>query len=301
MSQAATFFPSRRKGLIFHIACLLAFAGLSVLAVFLSFQEQNKAYFVLLLLAAVILFAPLPLLGYQAYALIKAHYQFDRDGIHLRWGIRAEDIPLENVEWVRPANDLATSIPSPWPGLPGAIHGTVQVDGLGPIEFMASEREQLMLIATPQKIFAISPENPAEFLQAFQSALEMGSLQRIPAQSILPAAYLAQVWADLPARWMLIGSILLALILFVSVSLAVPGRDLVALGFYPDGRPLPPSPSAQILLLPLLGLLFFFIDLIAGLFFYRQPAYRALGYLLWASSSITSLLLVGAVLWILMG
>ena len=299
MSQVTAFYPSRKKGLIFQTACLLAFSALSGMALFFSLRQQVGANFVLLLLAAVVLFSPLPLLGYQAFALTKARYLLDRDGLHLRWGMRAEDIPLESVEWVRPADDLAIAIPAPWPNLPGALVGTVTVEGLGPVEFMAAGREGLLLIATPHKIFAISPHNPQAFLNSFQEAFEMGSLLHIPAQSVLPAAFLAQVWGDKLARWMLIAALLLTIGLFVGVSLAVPGREQVSLGFYPDGRSLPPGTAAQALLLPVIGLLFFAIDLGGGLFFYRRPSYRPLGYLLWGSSIVTSLLLIGAALWIL--
>lgn len=299
MSQEYTFFPPRIKGLIFQTACLLALAGCSTLALFVSLRQPFGVSFVLLLLAAVICFAPLPLLGYQAFALVKARYRLDRDGLHLRWGMRAEDIPLDSVEWVRPAGDLPIHIPTPRPGLPGALIGTVSVEGLGPVEFMAAERERLLLVAAPHKIFAISPENPREFLDAFQEAFEMGSLLRIEAQSVLPAAYLAQVWSDRAARWLLLAALLLVIALFVGVSLAIPGREQVSIGFYPDGRALPPGPSAQAILLPVLALLFFAVDVTGGLFFYRRPALRVLGYILWASSSFTSLLLAGAALWIL--
>jgi hypothetical protein len=299
MSEASAFYPSRKKGLIVHTACLLAFSALSSLAMFFSLRQEIGAYFVLLLLAALLLFAPLPLLAYQAYALMKARYRLDRDGLHLRWGMRAEDIPLEEVEWVRPADELPIHIPAPRPSLPGALTGTVTVEGLGPVEFLAAGRTGLLLIATPHKIFAITPVKTQEFLSTFQDAFEMGSLQRISAQSVLPAAFLAQVWSDRAARWMLIAAVLLTLLLFVGISLAVPGREQISLGFYPDGRSLPPAPAAQILLLPVLGLMFFIVDLAAGLFFYRIPAYRTLGYLVWGSSIATSLLLAGAALWIL--
>jgi hypothetical protein len=299
MSPANIFYPPRRNGLIFHSACLLALAGLSVLALTVGLRQAVGGTFVLLLLGALLLFAPLPLLSYQAYALLRARYQFDRDGLHLRWGMRAEDIPLEEVEWARPAGDLPTHIPSPWPGLPGALSGSVTVEGVGPVEFMAAERARLVLVATRHKIYAISPEDPQAFLRAFQEAFEMGSLARIPAQSVLPAAYLAQVWGDLVARWLLITGALLSVLLLVSISLVIPGRTLVSMGFYPDGRVLPSAPAAQLLLLPVLGMMFFIVDLGVGLFFYRSPAYRILGYIVWGSSIATSLLLAGAAVWIL--
>ena len=299
MNQTNTFFPSRRTGFIFLGVSILAVSGLSWLALSASLNQVIGSYFVLLLLLAIALFATLPLLVYQLYALLRARYQFDRDSLFLRWGMRSETIPLTEVEWARPADELATHIPLPWPGLPGTLSGTVTVEGLGPIEFMAARRSGLVLVATPQKIYAISPEDPAAFLRAFQDAFEMGSLARISGESVLPAVYLAQVWHDQAARWLLLSGVLLAILLLVGVSLAIPLREQISLGFYPDGRPLPPVPATQLLLLPIVGAVFFIIDLGAGLFFYRNPAYRALGYIIWSSSILTTLLLAGAALWIL--
>jgi hypothetical protein len=155
------------------------------------------------------------------------------------------------------------------------------------------------LVATPTRIYAISPGNQKTFLASIRDAFEMGSLAQVTPQSVLPAAYLAQIWNDLPARWMVTASLLLTLLLFVGVSLAIPGRALASLGFYPSGEPLPSVPSGQVLLLPILGLLFFIVDLGGGLFLFSREQHRPLAYLLWGSSILTSLLLIGAVLWIL--
>jgi hypothetical protein len=243
---------------------------------------------------------------YRAYALSRAVYRLERDGLRLRWGLRAEDIPLPEIEWVRRAADLATDLPLPPMPWPGALLGTVQAADLGPVEYLASSTHSLLLIATPQRVYAISPEDPETFLRSFQRSLEMGSLTPISSISVLPAAYLSLLWADRVARWLLLGGFILTLLLFVVVSLAIPTRTIASLGFYPDGTPLPGGPAAQMMLLPILGAFAFVIDLATGLFFYRRPAEhlsssRIIAYIAWGSAVVTALLLLAAVLFILTG
>ncbi len=299
MSQLGSFFPSRKKGLLLNGAAIVFLLALSAATFFFGLQQQAGTYFVLLLLLALLSFAPLPLLVYQIYALLRARYTLERDGLHLRWGLRAEDIPLVDVEWVRPASELPYDLPRPRPNWPGMLLGTVQVEGLGPVEYLASATEDLLLVATPNRIYAISPEDQEGFFGAVQEAFEMGSLDPIPAHSVLPAAYLARIWNDRFARWMVSLGLALALVFFIWVSLAIPGRETASLGFYPEGAPLPPSPATQLLLVPFLGLAFYALDLAVGLILYRQTSNRPLAYLLWGSSIFTTLLLVGASVFLL--
>lgn len=300
MNPPSTFYPERRKGLIIHIAFSVVFLALGAIAFIAGLRQQVGAYFVMLLLLALLLFAPLPLLFYRAYSLVRARYDLDRDGLHLQWGLRVEDIPLPLVEWVKRPDELAYNLPSPRPSWPGSLMGTLNVEGLGPVEYLASNTDDLLLVATPTRIFAISPDDPDEFVRTYNQVIEMGSLTPLPAYSVLPTAYLTQIWRDPFARWMLLAGLVLALLLFTGVSLGIPGRQEVSLGFLPDGSPMPPVPAAQMLLLPFLSLFFFILNLSISLFFYRRNAYRPLSYLLWGSSVVTTLLLAIAAALILL-
>jgi hypothetical protein len=127
----------------------------------------------------------------------------------------------------------------------------------------------------------------------------MGSLTPLSSISVLPAAYLSQVWGNAVARWLLTVGFLLTLVLFAGVSLLVPNIQTVSLGFYPTGFPLPGGPSAQLILLPILGIFVFVIDLATGLFFFRRPNERIIAYIVWGSAIVTSLLLIAAAAFIL--
>lgn len=293
------FVPARRTGLILHLAAILILGGGSGLFIVLATREIAGVNFVLFILLAVLFFIPLPLFLYRGYALLNARYSVDRDGLKLRWGLRAEDIPLPEIEWLRPAADLAFDLPQPRFSTRGAILGTVNVRDFGPVEFLASDRSRLLLVATPQRVYAISPGDTPGFLRAFRSATEMGSLSPLESFSARPVAFLLRVWSDSAARRLAIAGFLLTAALFILVSLSIPSRASVSLGFDAAGQPLPPGPPAMLLLLPVLAIFALVIDVVGGLFFYRYDNFRPVAYLLWAGSVLTPLMLIIATLFLI--
>lgn len=295
MNSTTIFRPPRRQGLLLHIGATLVLGAASGLLLLYGLDQQAGTYFVLPLMLSLALFAALPLVIYRAYALVQASYRLERDGLRLRWGLRAEDIPLPQIEWVRRASDLAARLPYPRLYWLGALLGTVRTADLGPLEYLASSPQTLVLIATAHRIYGISPEDPDAFIRAFQRTMEMGSLTPISSVSVLPAAYLARIWSDRLARGTLIAGLVLTLLLFVSVSLLIPSRTSISLGFYPDGRPLPGVPAEQLFLLPILGAFIYLVDLASGLFLYRRDSSRPAAYLLWASQILTAFLFLAAV------
>jgi hypothetical protein len=158
----------------------------------------------------------------------------------------------------------------------------------------------------------ISPADPAAFLQALQSYLEMGSLTPLPARSIYPSFFIARVWRAQPARYLLLAGILLNLALLTCVLLAIPSRTEVTLGFGPGREPVP---AVQLLLLPIISGFFFLLDAFLGLYLFRRAEGRAaqpqtssgsggypgliLPYLLWGSGVLIAILFLAALSFIL--
>jgi hypothetical protein len=298
MTIEGTFRPPRRRGLVFHIGAALAFSSAGGIAFWYSMEQEVGLYFVVLLAVSLLLLSPVPLIVYRAYALSRATYRLEREGLRLRWGLRAEDIPLNSIEWVRPASELGFHLPQPGFSWPGALLGFSTVSELGQIEFIASDSENLTLIATPTHIFAISPANPRAFMQAFQRTSEMGSITPMAAFSALPAAYIRQVWKDRFARQAILISLLLTIGLLVSVILIIPTRLQVSVGFEPDGLPLPPMPTAKLLLLPTLSGLMAVVSILTGLYYYRNEKQRIAAYVILGGAGITPLLLILALVFI---
>jgi hypothetical protein len=286
--------------LALHAAVALFLLACSGTLLWLAFQEQYGAYFVLFLFVALLLLVPAVFSGYRGYALLRASYSLERNGLHLRWGLRVEDIPLPDVDWVRPAGSFTFDLPLPPFSYVGAILGKSLVGDLGVVEFMASDLTNLVLVATPHKVYAISPADPDRFMQAFQSDMELGSLAPIDAVSTMPAVYLRSVWTDRPARTLMVAGLGLALVLLAFASLSIPGRATVSLGFDSSGVPLEPVPAAQVLLLPVMNIVLFAANLLGGLYFYRKTATRPVAFLLWISGVVMPFLLMVAQVYILL-
>lgn len=292
MAASEVFTPDRRMGLLIHtvFGLLLLVGGAAMF--YLALQQQIGGFFILYLLASLLLLAPLPLVIYIWYALWTAGYSVGRDGLRFRWGLRSEDVPLDDVEWLRSASDFKGRLPLPFPRMPGAILGVRQSQELGTVEYMASSMDTMLLIATRRKVYAISPSDPSGFASAFQSASEMGSLIRMQPVTLLPAAFLQKVWTDRLARIFILTGLGFSVGLLIAVSLIVPTLASASLGFAPGGTPQPPGPAARLLLLPVLGFMVFLSDLLAGMFFYRGEDNRLVSYMVWAASPITSILLL---------
>jgi hypothetical protein len=270
MNDSLIFYPAKKAGMTLQvILAVVLTAGCGVL-VFLAFREAGGGFLVLFLFGALVLFALLGLTVYRIYALQKASYTLERNGLRLRWGLRREDIPLTELEWVHPAEDLISPLRKPPFGIPGAYLGEVEHEDLGKVEYLASNLNTLVVIESFQNVFALSPEDPDEFIKAFNRVLEMGSLSPIEAYSSEPAEFIQQVLQDRYARLSLIVSLVLTLIMVVSATLLVPIRSTLSLGITAAGTPLDPVPSVGLLILPLLGSLAFVLNLAVGLYFYAM-------------------------------
>ncbi len=297
--EVYTFQPARKIGYLFHAAVILAFSALGMLGLWQASQAEIGPVFLATLLPALVAIVLVPLMGYSLFALRGARYILERDGIRLHWGLRGEDIPMDKVLWIRPASQLEAPLPLPWFRWPGKVTGMRHLPGEVILEYFTSQAGNPLLIATPGQVFAISPENPAEFLRVYQRFMELGCLTPIPARSFHPNFLLARFWSDRPARYLLLGGAALNLVLLAWVSLAIPGREQIPLRLAVGNIPLELAPSVRLLLLPVLNACFFIADLLLGLVFYRQDERRSLAYLLLGSGVVTPVLFLLATSFIL--
>lgn len=290
--------PAKQFGVLFHIIIILLLAVISTFGFANLSQSQVGPQFVSYLLMGVVAAVPIPFFAYRAYALLRADYYIDRDSLAMLWGLRIEDIPLTDIEWVRPASDLTSPLVLPRLRFPGAIIGTRRHPDLGLVEFIASTPRNLILIGTSKRVFAISPKNAAGLVQTFARATEMGSLTPTEAKSVYPSFLITQAWESPMARFLWIAGILLNLGLIVWVGVLIPSLSQIPFGFDPFGAPIETVPSTQLILLPLVSFLMFAVGITAGLYFYRWERQRPLAFMVWTSSTISAFLFLMAVLFL---
>lgn len=307
VTRSYTFRPPRQPGFTILVLATVLLATAGVVSARSALQHGLGTEFLLYMLPGVVALVLTPLLAYRAYALIRATYTLERDRVLLRWGLRSEQIPMNSIHWVRPASELDRSVPVPKLPLPGALLGRRHVSGLGDVEYMASSPRGLVLISTGDRLFALSPGDNPGFLQAYRELSEQGSLSHIPAQSVFPVAFLAQMWSVRSARLLILAGFILNLAILIFTIVVVPTREQIYLGFDPFGAPRDALPAAYLLLLPLLSGLIYLFDTILGMFLFRQAdvapsdfiEYRntqyALAYVLWGAGALTPLLfLIGS-------
>jgi hypothetical protein len=308
-----TFYPQRRLGLAFHLLLILAITLLGGWGLWQAAHSLIGPTFLLYLLPVLVGVPLLPMAAFRFYALLGAHYSLGRNGIRLRWGLRAEDIPMDRIISMGPVEEWGGSAraapPRPWLYWPGSILGVRNLPGGKKIEYLASESKRLLLIETPGRIFAISPGDRDAFVHAFRHYTELGSLTPLPSRSVYPTFFIGDVWGDVGARYLILAGMGLSLALLAWVSIISPTRSQIVLGFVSGARAVP---AVRLLLLPVINGIFFLIDLFVGLFLFRREEMtspppgisplasgKTLAYLLWGAGSLTPLLFLAAVYFIL--
>jgi len=293
------FYPDRRAGIVFHLAIIIVLLGLGVWGYWQASNAEISPLFFLYLVPTTVGAILLPILGYRLYSLLNAYYILHRDSIRLHWGLRDEQIPMDIIEWVHPANDLEPSVPLPYLRLPGGILGTRLMPGGGRVEFLASSTKGMLVIATPNIAYVISPADPDDFRMKYQSMIELGTVTPVTPRSVYPKYLISQLWSSRLARTLVLVSLLLNICLLVYVVLSFQNRDFVSLGFLPTGTPAELVPSVRLLLLPVLCLFFSLVDFFLGMFYFRLVNFRYLAYIIWTFGVVTPLIFLAAVWMIL--
>jgi hypothetical protein len=299
VTDSLIFYPPHRLGLIAQIGAILLLVLVGALGLWQAAQSPIGLGFLLSLIPVLLAMILMPLIGYRTYALWRAYYLLERDGIYLRWGLREEVIPMDLVTWVRLEEDLETRIPRPWFRWPGAILGVQTLPDGTKVEYLAAQSKQLILISAADRLFAISPSNPEEFLLAYLRFAELGSLTPLAAHSAYPANLLRRIWVSPYARYLLLGGLIASILLLVLVSLNIPTLSTISLRLNQDGSPTEMLPSAYLLLLPVLNGIFFFANALLGMYMFRSEGQRNMAYLLWGSGLFTALLFLIAVIFVI--
>jgi hypothetical protein len=281
-----------------HATLIAALALITAVATWLATNEPIGLRFALYILAAGLAFAPLLVLIYRLYSLQRGSYRLDRDKLVVTWGLRVEQIPVSDIEWVRPLAVLTSPLPLPVLRLPGSILGQRRSRELGIIEFIASEVNVLLLVATRSRIFAISPSDPAGFVQNIQNALEMGSLSPAAAESVLPSFIVGEAWKNPFVRFLWLSGLFLNIGLLTWVSTLAPTLGPIPLGFLSSGVPGERVPGVGLILLPVLSIFLSALGWVLGAAFYRRINQHTLAHILWVSGVLSTILFLGAVLFI---
>lgn len=289
MDNFQAFRPAKQRGLILHAGVLLLFTAASGYLFMQAMAQDVRGVFILYLIGCIVTFLPIPLILYRLFSLLRADYMIDRDGFHIQWGLRTEDIPMNEIEWLRTADEMPYDIPLPRFSMPGAILGFQKSRELGTLEYLASDSTNLVLVACRQKVMVVSPKDINGFQTAFRRYAEMGSIAPIQSKSSNAEFLITTLMKDKYARAFILGGLILSLVLLISVSFIIPNKDSILLGFNPASDTIEPAPSERLLLLPVAALFMLAADTGLGSYLFRKEGLRTASYFAFAASLILPL------------
>ena len=289
------FTPQTKKGSVLLGLLILVMVGFAISFFWLSSSASMGFLFAVYMALGVIACLPLPMLGYRFFALNSAYYDMDRNVLTIHWGLRTEIIPIRDIQWIRPVADLVDPLPNPRLTLPGAFLGIRTIEGLGKVEYLADRMKDALMVAAPQVVYVISPEDEQGFLDFYSQGVELGSLQSVRGELILPSIMIGKLWDDQVFRNLVLSGFLIGVAVAIWTILILTSRAEVIFGAQP-GVEAEPAPSIRLLLLPVINGLIFLVDVVAGSFFYRREDQKVIAYMVCAGSSLTGILLLAALL-----
>ena len=299
MEKGRVFYPPRQGGTAFHLILILIFSLGGAWGIW-GVSRVQVALQLLPYLALIFLFlATVPFLIYRLYALHRSEYVLERGGISLQWGWRSETIPMEKVNWVHYIDDLETPPKLPLIRWPGAVIGRRRFQRGPEVEFLASNRNQLVVISAGEGYYAISPEGVDDFIRTYHQLTELGTLSPLPIQSVQPSLILSEITEMKPLLVIFLAGAVLNISLLVWVLLVISDRQVISMGFRPGGFPREALGSVRLILFPIINTSAYLANLVLGLFLFSNPENRGFAYILWGGSLLIALLFHIAMLFIL--
>lgn len=289
METTRVFYPSKERGTYIHLVLTAALAGAAAWSVWNITQARSAPELIPYLITLIITLLAVPLILYRLYALHRSHYRLERGEIHLQWGWRQETLPLHQIQWVHPFDNLENPPRPPLLHWPGAVLGTRKPSPDVTIEFLASGLSNPLMIGADPVYYVISPADPDEFIAAYQQFVEWGTLTTPDRESQRPGVLLMDVRREKLAAGMLLAGLILNLTLLIWVLFLIPRRQEISLGFTPAGVPHEPLESVRVVLLPILNFSSYLANFLLGLFLYRRDETRVYAYLLWFTSPLVGL------------
>lgn len=295
MSEGRFFYPVRWRGLLVQSAVLVLTVFLTGGGIWLALRGVNSLTVYGGLGLAMIGLALTLWRLYQLYALLVAAYQVTETAVYLRWGLHEEIIPINDLLWARSERLAAPAL-----ALPGSVVGRRKHPQYGEVEFLAAERRPLVLLASSERLFAISPAQPAVFLNALQQALQLGRRGALAAQSRRPRDWLWRPLQEPLLRFLAVFTLLVLVGLPIWLGQLLRVGASVAAGFDAYGQPLAARPLSGMLWLYAFGLAIALVDGVVGLLLYAEPRWRPWTRLLWLAAALMTALLALAFYFLLM-
>lgn len=288
--------PPTRLGLIWGSWLLLALVLLNVWLVVLMLSAPITPLTVIRGLLALVNLLMVAVVLYALISLNRAAYWLDGDAIIIRWGATEQTIPLAQVKGVLQGMDLGRLQRFQGLRLPGYWLGKGKLETHGSVTFFASAPlERQLVIKTANAAFAISPQDPDQFMDHFARQLNSEFQSAVEPKLVQPELRDGGLFSDRPALGLLaaggLGNALLMMVLTARFHQWPVELALLGAGGVTSLRP-----SSHLLALGLLGTAAWLLNGVLGIIVYRRWKEKGAAMLLWGAAVGLQFLLFGVLL-----
>jgi hypothetical protein len=224
--------------------------------------------------------------GYRTLGAFTLEYWVDRDAVTLVWGPTRQIVPIGSIEQIAIGTQAqALTQPKPW-HWPCRERRRVRCDrGLDIVNAYATRPlAEQVLLETGGENFSLSPVDPDGFVAAVQECYALGPARVLQTQIQRPPVWTWPLWRDRVALALIGAGLLGVLLMFGVLCFRFPGLSSdLPLHFDVNGVADRIESKAGLFALPVIGLLTWGVNLIAGIVLYRRVQ-RGAAYLLWGGA-----------------
>jgi hypothetical protein len=221
-------------------------------------------------------------LGYR-----RLEYVLCASELHVRWLGRILVVPYAAIDGIYTGQRLVGHAVPSVPTWPGIYVGPGRLRGIGRLRFFTTSPDPaaLTLLTFEHGGVVLSARQPQQFRAALIERVEQSSGA---AGRVVTAPVTSAPWSALGDRWLALsaaaGGVLLLAVLAVVV-LGLPSlAEVIPLHFDASGQPTQIGPKADLLRLPVLGLLLLVVNVALGVWAHARD--RLLARVLWVGGAV---------------
>jgi|LDZU01.1.fsa_nt_gi hypothetical protein len=281
--------PIKRTALNILVLCLLL-SGLSSGSIIVASSMQNAGYRIIGYILGILFSLPIFFFLFQLFQISRSKYKIDRDGLTIFWGFQKMVMPIHEIEWIRPYDQMGYAVPLPALERMGIFTGKIFFRDLGDILFFATSQQDAFLIGTSQEVLFLSPIDPQAFQKGIQEAVYLGSITPLERKSINVESPARVVRSNLGLYLPLGIGVFLTLLLFILFGFVINARDSIQIGLVRF------EPASGIIIIPLLSLILNTVNAFLSPKFFKKENLKLYAYLLAYAGPVMSLSLIIAIL-----
>ncbi len=276
-------FPCQQRWQGLLVTVLLAASAVG--AIWLALHRPIDGLSFLLGLWAMAALSVAAYLGYRTWCAFTLEYWVDRDGVTLVWGATRQVVPMGRIRRIQMGTAAqAQDRARPW-HWPCPDRRRLFCAGMGVVNSYATRplAAQLILV-TDDEHYGLSPADVAGFLAAVQARYALGVARPLPLELQRPPLWTWPLWRDRSALFLIGAGLLGVMVMFGALCFRFPALPAdLPLHFDVNGVPDRIAPKIGLLVLPVIGLLSWGFNLLAGIWVYRRVQ-KGGAYLLWGGA-----------------